>query len=101
MATVRALKMHGGVEKEDLKKENVKALEAGLVNLERHIQNLRKFGLPVTVAVNSFINDTENEIQTLIKFAERMGVKSFMCSHWANGGEGTKDLAAELSLIHI
>jgi len=96
VATVRALKMHGGVEKEDLKKENVKALEAGLVNLERHVQNLRKFGLPVTVAVNSFINDTENEIQTLIKFAERMGVKAFMCSHWANGGEGTKDLAAEV-----
>ncbi len=96
VATVRALKMHGGVEKEDLKKENVKALEAGLVNLERHVQNLRKFGLPVTVAVNSFINDTENEIQTLIKFAERMGVKAFMCSHWANGGEGTKDLATEV-----
>jgi len=96
VATVRALKMHGGVEKEDLKKENVKALEAGLVNLERHIKNLRKFGLPVAVAVNSFINDTEKEIQTLIKFAERMGVKAFMCSHWANGGEGTKDLAAEV-----
>ena len=96
VATVRALKMHGGVEKEDLKKKKVKALEAGLVNLERHVQNLRKFGLPVTVAVNSFINDTENEIQTLIKFAERMGVKAFMCSHWANGGEGTKDLAAEV-----
>ena len=96
VATVRALKMHGGVEKEDLKKENVKALEDGLVNLERHINNLRKFGVPVTVAVNSFINDTENEIQTLIKFAEKMGVKAFMCSHWANGGEGTKDLAREV-----
>ena len=88
--------MHGGVEKEDLKKENIKALETGLVNLERHVKNLRKFGLPVTVAVNSFINDTDNEIKTLIKFAERMGVKAFMCSHWANGGEGTKDLATEV-----
>ena len=96
VATVRALKMHGGVEKEDLKKENIKALETGLVNLERHVKNLRKFGLPVTVAVNSFVNDTDNEIKTLIKFAERMGVKAFMCSHWANGGEGTKDLATEV-----
>ncbi len=93
VATIRALKMHGGVAKEDLKNENVKALNKGLVNLERHINNVRKFGLPVAVAVNHFITDTDKEIDEIMNFCKTLGVKSSICSHWSNGGEGTKDLA--------
>ena len=93
VATIRALKMHGGVAKEDLKNENVKALNKGLVNLERHINNIRKFGLPVAVAVNHFITDTDKEIDEIMNFCKTLGVKSSICSHWSNGGEGTKDLA--------
>ncbi len=74
VATIRALKMHGGVAKEDLKKENVSALKEGMVNLRRHINNIRKFGLPVTVAVNHFITDTEDEMKTLLDFCETQGV---------------------------
>ena len=93
VATIRALKMHGGVAKQDLKNENVKALNKGLVNLERHINNIRKFGLPVAVAVNHFITDTDKEIDEIMNFCKTLGVKSSICSHWSNGGEGTKDLA--------
>ena len=93
VATIRALKMHGGINKENLKNENIDALKKGLVNLERHINNTRKFGLPVAVAVNHFISDTENEVNTLINFCKTLGVEVSMCTHWANGGEGTKDLA--------
>ena len=99
VATIRALKMHGGVNKEDLKKENVSALKDGLVNLERHINNIRKFGLPVTVAVNHFITDTDNEMKTLLDFCETQGVKASKCTHWSNGGEGTKELAQNVSDI--
>jgi formate--tetrahydrofolate ligase len=97
VATIRALKMHGGVAKDDLKNENVDALKKGLVNLERHIQNVQKFGLPVAVAVNHFIKDTDNEVKALIEFCDGMGVKASLCTHWANGGEGTKELAAHVS----
>ncbi|MDA7588144.1 formate--tetrahydrofolate ligase [Candidatus Pelagibacter sp.] len=97
VATIRALKMHGGVAKDDLKNENVDALKKGLVNLERHIQNVQKFGLPVAVAVNHFIKDTDNEVKALIEFCDGMGVKASLCTHWANGGEGTKDLAAHVA----
>tara|TARA_Y100000590_G_scaffold7215_1_gene9250 strand:+ start:1010 stop:2692 length:1683 start_codon:yes stop_codon:yes gene_type:complete len=93
VATIRALKMHGGVAKEDLKNENVKALNKGLVNLERHINNVRKFGLPVAVAVNHFITDTDKEVDEIMNFCKTLDVKSSICSHWSNGGEGTKDLA--------
>ena len=99
VATIRALKMHGGVNKEDLKKENVAALKNGLVNLERHINNIRKFGLPVTVAVNHFITDTDNEMKTLLDFCETQGVKASKCTHWSNGSEGTKELAQNVSDI--
>ena len=99
VATIRALKMHGGVNKEDLKKENVSALKDGLVNLERHINNIRKFGLPVTVAVNHFITDTDNEMKTLLDFCETQGVKASKCTHWSNGSEGTKELAQNVSDI--
>ena len=93
VATIRALKMHGGVTKDELKNENVKALKKGLVNLERHINNTRKFGLPVTIAVNHFITDTEKEMKTLLDFCKTQGVKASKCTHWSNGSEGTKELA--------
>jgi len=97
VATVRALKMHGGVAKDDLKNENVDALKKGLVNLERHIQNVQKFGLPVAVAVNHFIKDTDDEVKALIEFCDDLGVKASLCTHWANGGEGTKELASHVA----
>tara|TARA_Y100001935_G_scaffold5222_1_gene4019 strand:- start:58 stop:1740 length:1683 start_codon:yes stop_codon:yes gene_type:complete len=93
VATIRALKMHGGVAKDDLKNENVDALNKGLVNLERHINNVRKFGLPVAVAVNHFITDSDKEVEALMNFCKTLGVKSSICKHWSDGGEGTKDLA--------
>jgi len=93
VATIKALKMHGGVSKEELKNENVKALKKGLVNLERHINNVKKFSLPVAVAVNHFISDTDREVNALIDFCKKLGVKISLCTHWSNGGEGTKDLA--------
>ena len=96
VATIRALKMHGGLAKDELKNENVEALKKGLVNLERHIENVKKFGLPVAVAVNHFIADTENEVNELINSCNKLGVKATLCTHWANGGEGTKDLASHV-----
>ena len=93
VATIRALKMHGGLAKDELKKENVKALKKGLVNLERHISNVQKFGLPVAVAVNHFITDTEQEVKTLVDYCKTLNVKANLCTHWSNGGEGTKELA--------
>ena len=99
VATIRALKMHGGVAKEDLKKENVSALKEGMVNLRRHINNIRKFGLPVTVAVNHFITDTEDEMKTLLDFCATQGVKASKCTHWSNGSEGTIELAKNVTEI--
>ena len=93
VATIRALKMHGGIEKKQLKKENMSALIKGLVNLERHINNMKKFGLPVTVAINKFIYDTKKEENAVIDFCKDLGVKANLCTHWADGGKGTKDLA--------
>jgi formate--tetrahydrofolate ligase len=93
VATVRALKMHGGVAKDDLKHENVAALTKGCENLKRHIENVNKFGVPAVVAVNRFITDTDAEIQEIMRVAETMGTKAFMCTHWADGGKGTEALA--------
>jgi len=93
VATIRALKMHGNVSKEDLKNENVKALKNGLVNLERHINNLHKFGLPVTVAINHFVTDSKSEIDAVLEFCKTQGVTASMCTHWSNGGAGTTELA--------
>ncbi|MDB4070353.1 formate--tetrahydrofolate ligase [Candidatus Pelagibacter sp.] len=97
VATIRALKMHGGVAKDNLKTENVEALKKGLVNLQRHVENVKKFGLPVAVAVNHFIKDTDNEVKALIEFCDTIGVKASLCTHWANGGEGTKELASHVA----
>jgi len=96
VATIRALKMHGGVAKDNLKTENVDAVKKGLINLERHIENVKKFGLPVAVAVNHFIKDTDNEVKALLDFCDNLGVKASLCTHWANGGEGTKELASHV-----
>ena len=93
VATIRALKMHGGIAKNDLKNENVEAVKKGLINIERHIKNIKKFGLPLTVAINHFTSDTDKEVKTLIKFCDSLGVKAHLCTHWSNGGEGTKELA--------
>ncbi len=97
VATIRALKMHGGVAKDDLKNENVEALKKGLVNLERHVENVKKFGLPVAIAVNHFIKDTDDEVKALVDFCNKLGIKASLCTHWANGGEGTKELAAHVA----
>ena len=93
VATVRALKMHGGVKKDDLKKENIEALKNGLPNLERHINNIKKFGLEITVAINHFITDTDKEVKIIEEHCSKLGVKAIVCMHWAKGGEGTKELA--------
>ena len=99
VATIRALKMHGGVNKDDLKQENLKALKKGLVNLERHINNVRKFGLPVTVAINHFLTDTKKEVNAVVDFGKTLGVKTSVCTHWSDGGEGAKDLAKTVDEI--
>lgn len=93
VATVRALKMHGGVTKDDLKTENVAAVAKGCDNLKRHIQNVKKFGVPPIVAINRFITDTDKEIAEVTKAAEQMGTKAFLCTHWADGSKGTEALA--------
>ena len=93
VATIRALKMHGGVAKDDLKNENVAALEAGFANLKRHIQNVAKFGVPAVVSVNRFIADTDAEMKKLIALCEAEGVKCVEANHWADGGAGAEDVA--------
>ncbi len=99
VATIRALKMHGGIEKDDLGKENLDALKKGFINLQRHVENIKKFGLPVTISINHFVKDTDKEVELLSKFCENLGVKAHLSTHWANGGEGTKDLAAHVSKL--
>lgn len=96
VATIKALKMHGGVPKTDLKPENVEALEKGFANLGRHIENVKKFGVPVVVAVNRFVNDTDAEINKLIEKCNEYGVEVSLCECWAKGGEGTTDLAEKV-----
>ena len=97
VATIRALKMHGGVAKEELKKENVDALKKGLVNLGRHIENMKKFGVPIAVAVNHFVTDTDAEVQAILAFCKEHGVEAFKCTHWAEGGKGTEALAKHVA----
>ncbi|MFT3670843.1 formate--tetrahydrofolate ligase [Aestuariivirga sp.] len=99
VATIRALKMHGGVAKEDLKKENVEALKKGCANLGRHIENVKKFGVPIAVAVNHFITDTDAEVQVIKDFCKTHGVEAFKCTHWAEGSKGTKELATHVAAL--
>jgi formate--tetrahydrofolate ligase len=93
VATVRALKMHGGVAKDDLKKENVEALKKGCANLGRHLENMKKFGVPIAVAVNHFVSDTDAEVDVIKAFCKEHGVEAFKCTHWAEGSKGTEELA--------
>ena len=85
VATIRALKMHGGVAKDDLKKEDLKALEAGMSNLQRHIENIKKFGLPAVVSINRFSADTDAEIALVKEKCKALGVEALMADHWAEG----------------
>ena len=103
VATVRALKMHGGVSKENLKNENVLAVNKGCDNLKRHLENMAKFGVPVAVAINRFVTDTDAEMQEVMKAAESLGARAFVCTHWSDGGAGTEQLArhvVELTETH-
>jgi formate--tetrahydrofolate ligase len=93
VATIRALKMHGGVKKEDLKKENLAALEAGMANLRQHVENIMKFGLPAVVSINRFSADTDAEIKLVQEKCKALGVEALMADHWAMGGEGAADVA--------
>ena len=96
VATIRALKMHGGISKDELGKENLKAVEAGLVNLGRHIRNIGQFGIPAVVAVNNFTTDTVAEFQLVQKYCAELGVKAILCTHWENGSKGSVDLARKV-----
>ncbi|MDB4848908.1 formate--tetrahydrofolate ligase [Gammaproteobacteria bacterium] len=97
VATTKALKMHGGVKKEDLKEENIQAVKDGCKNLERHIQNIGKFGVPVTVGINEYYTDTKDEHQAIIDFCQSHGVACIISSHWENGGKGAADLASHVA----
>ena len=96
VATVRALKMHGGVPKDQLKGENLDALRKGFANLERHLQNVGKFGVPAIVAINKFVHDTPAEHALLSELCAGAGAKVMLCTHWAEGGKGTEELAKEV-----
>jgi formate--tetrahydrofolate ligase len=93
VATIRALKMHGGVKREDLKQENLKALDAGMANLARHVENVQKFGIVPVVSINRFSADTDAEIALVKDKCKALGVEALMADHWAMGGEGASDVA--------
>jgi formate--tetrahydrofolate ligase len=94
VATIRALKFHGGVAREDLSEENLPALRAGLANLNRHINNLREhYGVPAVVSINQFVADTDAEVELVMEHCKALGVQVALSSHWANGGAGATDLA--------
>lgn len=99
VATVRALKMHGGVAKDDLGNENVQAVIDGCTNLERHIENVQSFGVPVVVAINRFSADTDAEMKAVRDACDKFGVKAIDANHWAEGGAGTEELAAEVARL--
>jgi formate--tetrahydrofolate ligase len=97
VATARALKMHGGVAKDQLTSENVDAIKKGCENLGRHIRNLKQFGVPVTVAMNRFSADTDDELNAVREFCAEFGVKAFDCNHWGEGSKGTQELAQHVA----
>ena len=99
VATTKALKMHGGVKKEDLGSENVDAVTSGCKNLERHIENIGKFGVPVIVAINDYVTDTQKEHTAIIDYCKNIGVECKISSHWEKGGKGAADLAEEVAKI--
>ena len=99
VATVRAMKMNGGVAKNDLGDENVDAVKAGCSNLGRHIENLKSFGVPVVVAINHFVKDTDAEIEAVKEFVASQGAEAIVSKHWADGSEGSKELATRIAEI--
>jgi formate--tetrahydrofolate ligase len=100
VATVRALKMHGGVAKGDLKGENIAALKKGMANLDRHVRNVRKFGVPSVVAINRFVTDTEAELELVRRHCRSdLHVDAIVCEHWAKGSEGTEALARHVASL--
>ena len=100
VATVRALKMHGGVGKAELGAENLTALRKGLANLDRHVRNVRRFGVPSVVAINRFYTDTEAELALIGEHCRReLGVEALVCEHWATGSAGTEALAQHV--VHL
>ena len=96
VATVRAMKMNGGVAKADLGAENVDAVQKGCANLGRHIENIKQFGVPAVVAINHFISDTDAEIEAVKEYVATQGAEAVLCKHWAHGSAGTKDLAEKV-----
>ena len=99
VATTKALKMHGGVQKSELNKENVEAVIKGCQNLGKHIENISKFGVPVVVGINDYVTDTENEHKEIINFCKKKGVECKISSHWEKGGEGAAALAEEVAKV--
>ena len=99
VATTKALKMHGGVKKEDLGSENVDAVTLGCKNLEKHVENINKFGVPVVVAINDYVSDTEREHSAIINFCRNLGVQCKISSHWEKGGQGASELAEEVAKV--
>jgi formate--tetrahydrofolate ligase len=97
VATVRALKMNGGVKKEDLGKENVEAVKKGCANLGRHIENVKSFGVPAVVGINHFISDTDAEIAAVIEYVKSQGSEAFLCKHWAEGSKGIVAMAKRVA----
>jgi formate--tetrahydrofolate ligase len=97
VATLRALKMHGGVAMGDLKEENIDAVRVGCANMARHIENLKRFGVPVVVAINQFISDTPAEMKIVAEIAAEHGTEAIVASHWADGGAGTEELARKVA----
>ncbi|MDP6147186.1 MAG: formate--tetrahydrofolate ligase [Gammaproteobacteria bacterium] len=99
VATTKALKMHGGITKDNLGAENVDAVNKGCENLKRHIENITKFGVPVIVAINDYVTDTKEEHAAIINFCKEIGVQCKISSHWEKGGKGASDLAEEVAKI--
>jgi|TARA_B110000438_G_scaffold96009_1_gene95213 formate--tetrahydrofolate ligase len=99
VATTKALKMHGGIKKDDLGSENVDAVKLGCKNLERHIENIGKFGVPVIVAINDYVTDTEKEHAAIIDYCQNLGIQCKISSHWEKGGKGAADLAEEVAKL--
>jgi formate--tetrahydrofolate ligase len=99
VATVRALKMHGGVARDQLAGENIDAVTRGCENLGRHLRNLAQFKVPVTVAINKFSADTEAELNAIREFCAEFGVKAFDCNHWGEGSKGTQELAKHVAAV--
>jgi len=99
VATVRALKMHGGIARDELQKENVAALRKGLANLGRHLENMKKFGVPMAVAINHFLTDTDAEVEAVREFCKEHHVEAFKCTHWADGSKGVEALARHVAML--